>query len=81
MKYPLETAHTGLCAPMQTPYLASNFYFLTFIDDYNWKTWVYLLKHKYEAFFVSKIFNGISGEHIKILRLDRGGEHMIKKLI
>lgn len=66
---------------MQTPSLAGNVYFFTFIDDYSRKTWVYLLKQKYEAFPVFKRFKAMvekeSENHIKILRSDRGGEYML----
>ena len=43
-KEPLELVHTDLCGPMQTPSLTGNVYFMTFIDDYSRKTWMYLLK-------------------------------------
>jgi hypothetical protein len=47
---PLEIVHRDLCGPMQTPSLGGSIYFLTFIDDYSRKTWVYFLKHKSETF-------------------------------
>ena len=76
---PLEIVHTYLCGPIQTPSLGGSIYFLTFIDDYSRKTWVYFLKHKSETFdkfkelktFVEKH----SGLSIKILRSDRGREY------
>ena len=43
-KEPLELVHTDLCGPMQTPSLTGNVYFMSFIDDYSRKTWVYLMK-------------------------------------
>ena len=49
-KAPLKLIHTNLCWPMKTHYLTGNVYFMTFIDDFSWKTWVYLLKHKSQAF-------------------------------
>lgn len=65
--------------------MASNVYFLTFIDDYGQKTWVYLLKQKYGAFSIFKIFKAMvekeSGNHIKILRSHRGGEYMLTDFI
>jgi hypothetical protein len=45
-KAPLELVHTDLCGPMQTQSLGGSYYFLTFIDDYNRKTWVYFLAKK-----------------------------------
>jgi hypothetical protein len=76
---PLEIVHTDLCGPMKTPSLGGSIYFLTFIDDYSRKTWVYFLKHKSETFDKFKEFKAFvekqSGLSIKILRSDRGGEY------
>ena len=43
---PLEIVHTNICGPMQVPSLGGSIYFLTFIDDFSRKTWVYFLKYK-----------------------------------
>ena len=59
-KAPLELVHTDFCGPMQTPYLTGNVYFMTFIDDYSRKTWVYLLKQKSQAFYVFKSFKSMA---------------------
>ena len=76
----MELVHTDLCGPMQTSYLTDNVYFMTFIDDYSRKTWVYLLKQKYQAFDVFKSFKAMaekeSNKFIKVSRSDRGGEYM-----
>ena len=58
-KEPLELVHTDLCGPMQTPSLTGNVYFMSFIDDYSRKTWVYLLKQKSQYFYVFKIFKSM----------------------
>ena len=69
-----------ICGPMQEPSLGGSIYFLTFIDDFSRKTWVYFLKYKFETFSKFKKFKGFvenqSGLSFKILRLDRGGEYM-----
>ena len=81
-KAPLEIVHSDLCGPMQTPSLTRNHYMLTFIDDFTRKTWVYFLKFKNEGF--EKLFHfkalieNQSGQHIKVLRTDRGGEYISK---
>jgi hypothetical protein len=49
-KDPLEIVHSDICGPMQTPSIGGNTYFLTFIDDFSRKTWIYFLKHKSGAF-------------------------------
>ena len=57
---------------MQTLSIGGCNYFLTFIDDYSIKTWVYFLKHKYDAFSYFQQFKALmenqSGHRIKILR-------------
>ena len=40
---PLEIVHTNLCGKMQTPSLHNGNYFLTFIDYFTRKTWIFLL--------------------------------------
>jgi transposase InsO family protein len=76
---PLEIVHTDLCGPMKTPSLGRSIYFLTFIDDYSRKTWVYLLKQKSETFDKFNEFKALVDKHsgisIEILRSDRGGEY------
>lgn len=49
-------------------------YFITFIDDYNRKTWIYFLQVKYEAFTTFKNFKAHIGKEsgylIKVLQTD-----------
>ena len=77
--------HTDICGPMQVPSLGGSIYFLTFIDDFSRKTWVYFLKYKFETFSKFKEFKAFvekqSGLSIKVLRLDRGGEYMSNVLL
>ena len=69
-KAPLEMVHTYLCGPMQTTFLTSNVYFMTFIDDYSQKTWVYLLKQKSQGFDVFKSFKAMAEkEHKRVTDL------------
>jgi hypothetical protein len=53
-------------------------YFITFIDDYNRKTWVQFLKKNFDALFAFKTLkNELEKETrkiIKIIRSDNGGE-------
>ena len=75
---PLELVHTDICGPMQTPSLGGSIYFLTFIDDFSRKTWIYFLKQKSETFEKFKEFKTLvekqSGLYIKVLQFDRAGE-------
>jgi len=54
--------------------------FLTFIDDFSRKTWVYFLKEKYKVFGVLKKFKVMveneTSTTIKVVRSDRGGEYI-----
>ncbi|KAL4351569.1 hypothetical protein GQ457_06G018370 [Hibiscus cannabinus] len=43
---PLEIVHTDIAGPFDIPSLGGNMYYLTFIDDYSRKCWVYVLKEK-----------------------------------
>ena len=47
---PLELVHSDLCGPLPSASFSSFKYFLTFIDDYSRRTWVYFLKLKSEVF-------------------------------
>jgi transposase InsO family protein len=53
-------------------------YYVSFIDDFSRKTWVYFLKSKDEVLKNFKEFKALvenlSERKIKILRLDNGGE-------
>lgn len=42
----LEIVHSDLCGPMETASLAGSKYFLTLIDDFTRKTFIYFLKKK-----------------------------------
>ena len=54
-------------------------YYVTFIDDFSRKTIVYMIKNKSEVLEKFKVFKAIAenitGERVKILRTDNGGEY------
>ena len=79
-KNTLELIHTDICGPITPKSFGDKRYFITFIDDYTRKTWVYFLKEKSEAFETFKKFKVMvekrTGYYIKALRSDRGGEYM-----
>jgi transposase InsO family protein len=81
----LELVHTDICGPITPNSLGKHQYFITFIDDFSRRTWVYFLKEKSEAFFVFKKFKvlveNLSDECIKTLRSDRGGEFTSKEFV
>ena len=76
----LGIIHSDVCGPFKPMTRNGERYFITFTDDYSRYGYVYLLKHKSEAFEMFKIFkNEVENQlskSIKILRSDRGGEYL-----
>ena len=75
----LELVHFGVCGAMPSTSLSGYVYYVTFIDDYSHKTWVYHFKSKDEVFGKFKEFKAlvenILGRRIKTLRSENGGEY------
>jgi hypothetical protein len=74
----LDIMHSDVCGPMSTASLSGYVYYVSFIDDYSHKTWIYLLKAKNEVFGKFKEFKALvenlTERKIKTLRSDNGGE-------
>ena len=79
----LELIHSDVCGPMSSTSLSGFEYYITFIDDFSRKTWIYFLKAKSEVFEKFKEFKALienlSDKKIKILRSDNGGEYTSKE--
>ncbi|RVX19280.1 Retrovirus-related Pol polyprotein from transposon TNT 1-94 [Vitis vinifera] len=79
----LELVHSDICEPMSTASLSNNVYFALFIDDLSRMTWVYFLKTKSQVLSVFKSFKKMvetqSGQKVKVLRTDNGGEYTSKE--
>ena len=76
----LGLVHGDVCGPMSTTARGGYEYFITFTDDLSRYGYIYLMKHKSEAFekfkeFQNEVENHL-GKKIKFLRSDRGGEYM-----
>jgi transposase InsO family protein len=75
----LELVHSDVCGPMPSTSLSGYVYYVSFIDDYSCKTWVYFSKSKYEVLGKFKEFKALvenlSERKIKKLRSDNGGEY------
>ena len=75
----LELVHSDVCGSMSTVSLSGHEYYVTFIDDYSWKTWIYFLTAKGEVFDRFQEFKSLvenqTGKKIKALRSDNGGEY------
>ena len=77
----LELIHSDLCGPMSSSSLTGFEYYITFIDDFSRKTWIYFLRSKRSKEvllrfqeFKALVENQI-GKKIKVLQLDNGGEY------
>jgi Integrase core domain len=80
---PLELIHTDICGPITTDSFSVKEYFITFIDDYSRKCWVYFLEKKSKAFETFKKFKVMvektTGKKIRSLRSDKGGEYLFNQ--
>ena len=79
----MELIHSDVCGPISLTSLSVFEYYITFIDDFSRKTWVYFLKAKSEVFDKFKEFkaliHNISNKKIKTLRSENGGEYTLKE--
>lgn len=80
---PLAYVHSHLWgSPNVTPSLSKCQYYISFVDDFSRKVWVYFLKTKDEAFakFVEwlALVENQSGRNLKALRTDNGLEYCNK---
>ena len=77
-KSTLDYIHSDLWGPAQVPSKGGALYFLTFIDDYSRKVWVYFLKRKSDVFETFRKWKALvenqTGRKIKHLRTDNGLE-------
>jgi hypothetical protein len=75
----LELIHSDVCGPMPSSSINRYVYYVSFIDDYSRKTWIYFLKTKDEVFNKFKeykaLIENLSERKIKTLRSDNGGEY------
>ena len=64
---------------MSTVLLSGHEYYVSFIDEYSRKTWIYFLKAKVEVFDKFQEFKSLvekqTGKKINVLRFDNGGEY------
>ncbi|KRZ60189.1 Retrovirus-related Pol polyprotein from transposon TNT 1-94 [Trichinella nativa] len=76
----LELVHSDICGPMQAASVGGARYFLSFIDDFSRKSFVYFLKHKNEALPKFKDFIAMverqTSKRVKCLRTDNGREYV-----
>ena len=77
---PLELIHTDVCGLLKVRSRGGYNYFITFTDDYTHFGRVFLMKHKFEAFEMFKIYKNEVEKKLKLsiktLRSNRGGEYL-----
>ena len=75
----LDYIHTDVWGPTKTASLGGKHYFVTFVDDFSRRVWVYTLKSKdevFETFLVwKKMVENQTGRKIKVLQSDNGTEY------
>ena len=59
----LETIHSDVCDPMSSKSLSGYAYYVSFINDFSRKTWVYFMKNKDEVFSKFKEFKALIENH------------------
>ncbi|KAJ9538501.1 LOW QUALITY PROTEIN: hypothetical protein OSB04_031234 [Centaurea solstitialis] len=77
----LEIIHIDVCRPFSHEARGGYRYFITFTNDFSRYGYVYLIRHKSEAFekfkeFQNEVQNQLDRK-IKFLRSDRGGEYLL----
>eukprot|EP00253_Pinus_taeda_P015667 PITA_15667 len=82
-KFILDYIHSDVWGPAPTASYGGSSYFVSFIDDFSRKVWVYMWKKKSDVFTVFKQFRALvennTGRTIKCLRTDNGGEFSSKE--
>ncbi|GMP62704.1 hypothetical protein CsSME_00024701 [Camellia sinensis var. sinensis] len=75
----LAYVHTDVWGPSKNASLGGKHYFVSFIDDFSRRVWIYTMKHKDEVLDIfltwKKMIETQTGRRIKKLRSDNGGEY------
>jgi transposase InsO family protein len=68
---------------MSVASITGSMYYVSFIDGFSRKTWIYFLKTKDEVLNrfqeLKALFENQTGKKIKVLRTDNGGEYTFKE--
>ena len=74
----MELIHSDVYRPMSSISLSRYVYYVSFIDKFSRKTWVYFMKNKDKVFSKFKEFKALIENHteknIKTFRSNNGGE-------
>lgn len=81
----LELIHTDLCGPMSVSSLGGAKYYISFVDDYSRKVFVYPIRTKSQALNKFIVFETLvekqTGLKIKMVRSDNGYEYCSQRFI
>jgi hypothetical protein len=81
----LDYVHSDVWGPMVVPSNGGAHYFVSFIDDFSRKVWVYFMKHKSEVFTIFKQWKAQvenqTGRRVKYLRSNNGLEYKDTKFL
>ena len=81
----LDYIHSDVLGPVSVSSHSGAQYFVSFIDDYSRKVWIYFMKHKSDVFDIFKKWKAQvekqTSKKIKYLRIDNGLECRDKKFI
>ena len=61
----MEIIHSDVCVPISSSSLNGYVYYVSFIYDFSWNTWIYFLKNKDEVFSKFKEFKALIKNHIE----------------
>ena len=74
----MDITHLDICGPMSTSSSNGYVYYVSLIDDFSRKSWIYFLNTSGEVFIKFKEFKipieNVFEKNIKVLRSDNGGE-------
>ena len=75
----LDYIHTDVWGPTKVSSLGGKHYFVSFVDDFSRRVWVYTMRHKDEVLKIflkwKKMIETQTGRKIRRLRSDNGGEY------
>jgi hypothetical protein len=70
---------------MSSASLTSFLYYVIFIDDFSWMSWIFFMKTKGQVFSGFQEFKALvenqTGKKIRFLRTDNGGEYTSKEFM
>ena len=76
----LDYVHSDVWGPAKNESLGGKRWFVSFIDDYSRRSWIYMMKHKHEVLNIFLEWKNMvekkTGKKLKVLRSDNGGEYI-----